>query len=518
MKKTCLLFFASFIIVTITRAQVGIGINPPDPSAMLHVQDTAKGLLIPRMTAAQRAAIQNPAEGLLVYQVSPDKSFWYFTDGQWKNLTANNNGGKHTLYLADGITNAQALAKIATDVGPNTQEVRIIRCTNLTSVDLSMITNLTEIYMSNNSVLQSVNFDNLQSVDAGVWIDQCPALTSLPLSHLQSIGVSIDGAYGLHITNTGLLAMNMNLVTRLEGSLTIRFNPALTTISFPLVTQFLATPSTGLPFVIQENGQLSSVLFPSLTKSKTILIDNNYNLATVNFSALISADGFSIDYAKLMTALSLPVLTKSGYMSIVSNDLLNTVSMPVLDSLNNGFTLTSNNVLPSISLPSLKSVYNLSITDNPLLTSFSAPLLNRQTYGFTVQNNNALTALSFPSLLSAVNVSIQTNPALISFSAPLMTNLSSNTSFTPVIISDNANLTSINIDALTTLSGYGFNAQGNKLASAQVNYLLHKFATITPALSSKTFSLYQTPSAPPTGQGITDKATLISHSNTVDTN
>ncbi|MEO8769902.1 MAG: hypothetical protein ABI402_07450, partial [Ferruginibacter sp.] len=479
MKKLTVLFLL-LLTLNKTGAQVGIGINPPDPSAMLHVQDTAKGLLVPRMTAAQRSAIQNPAEGLLVYQISPDKSFWYFTDGQWKNLTANNNGGKHTLYLADGITNAQAIAKIATDVGPNTQEVRIIRCTNLTSVDLSMITNLTEIYMSNNNVLQSVNFDNLQSVDAGIWIDQCPALTSLPLSHLQSIGVSIDATYGLHITYTGLPAINMNQVTRMEGSLTIEFNPALTTISFPLITLFQATPSLGLPFVIEGNGVLSNVSFPSLTRSAIILIESNYNFASVNFSALISADGFSIDYAKLMTSLSLPVLTKSGYMSIGSNDLLNTVSMPVLDSLNNGFSLTSNNVLPSISLPSLKSVYSLTITGNPLLTSFSVPLLNRQTYALTIQNNNALTALSFPSLLSAVDVSIKTNPALTSFSAPLMTSISSDISFTPIIISNNANLASINIDAVTTLYGYGFNAEGNKLASAQINYLLHKFATITP--------------------------------------
>ena len=65
------------------NAQIGIGINPPDPSAMLHVQDTAKGLLVPRMTAAQKAAINNPAEGLMVYQTNEVKGFWYFTGGNW---------------------------------------------------------------------------------------------------------------------------------------------------------------------------------------------------------------------------------------------------------------------------------------------------------------------------------------------------------------------------------------------------------------------------------------------------
>jgi hypothetical protein len=38
-----------------------------DNSAMLEVQSTSKGFLLPRMTAAQRLAITNPANGLMVY-------------------------------------------------------------------------------------------------------------------------------------------------------------------------------------------------------------------------------------------------------------------------------------------------------------------------------------------------------------------------------------------------------------------------------------------------------------------
>jgi hypothetical protein len=40
----------------------------PHPSAMLEVKDTARGILAPRMTRAQRIAIVSPANGLLVYQ------------------------------------------------------------------------------------------------------------------------------------------------------------------------------------------------------------------------------------------------------------------------------------------------------------------------------------------------------------------------------------------------------------------------------------------------------------------
>ena len=49
-------------------AQTGIGTTTPNASAKLEVSSTDKGLLIPRMTSAQRGFISLPANGLLVYQ------------------------------------------------------------------------------------------------------------------------------------------------------------------------------------------------------------------------------------------------------------------------------------------------------------------------------------------------------------------------------------------------------------------------------------------------------------------
>ncbi|MEZ5199037.1 MAG: hypothetical protein R2764_22440 [Bacteroidales bacterium] len=50
-------------------AQVALNPNgdPPDPSAMLDVNSNNKGVLIPRMTLAEMNAIENPAEGLMIY-------------------------------------------------------------------------------------------------------------------------------------------------------------------------------------------------------------------------------------------------------------------------------------------------------------------------------------------------------------------------------------------------------------------------------------------------------------------
>jgi hypothetical protein len=66
-----------------------------DASAMLDIKSSTKGLLIPRMTQAQRLAIANPANGLMVYQTDGQAGF-YFNFGSaaapsWLASGASNN-------------------------------------------------------------------------------------------------------------------------------------------------------------------------------------------------------------------------------------------------------------------------------------------------------------------------------------------------------------------------------------------------------------------------------------------
>lgn len=48
-------------------SQIGIGTQTPNPSAKLDIQSTDKGVLIPRMTTAERNTISLPAEGLIIF-------------------------------------------------------------------------------------------------------------------------------------------------------------------------------------------------------------------------------------------------------------------------------------------------------------------------------------------------------------------------------------------------------------------------------------------------------------------
>ncbi|MEM1323044.1 MAG: H-type lectin domain-containing protein [Bacteroidota bacterium] len=80
-----------FAIIGLPVAQAQLAINndgsPADPSAMLDVSSTDKGLLIPRLTTTQRNNISNPATGLMVYDLNQN-SFWYYNGTGWTRISA----------------------------------------------------------------------------------------------------------------------------------------------------------------------------------------------------------------------------------------------------------------------------------------------------------------------------------------------------------------------------------------------------------------------------------------------
>ena len=65
--KSLLYILLLIVLANSTYAQVGIGTTTPDTSASLDITSTSTGVLAPRLTAAQRDAIVNPAVGLIVW-------------------------------------------------------------------------------------------------------------------------------------------------------------------------------------------------------------------------------------------------------------------------------------------------------------------------------------------------------------------------------------------------------------------------------------------------------------------
>jgi len=75
-------------------AQVGIGVNTPDPSAQLDITSSSKGLLPPRVSltgTGDVTTIASPASGLLVYNTSATADvvpgYYYFNGSAWSRIS-----------------------------------------------------------------------------------------------------------------------------------------------------------------------------------------------------------------------------------------------------------------------------------------------------------------------------------------------------------------------------------------------------------------------------------------------
>lgn len=89
--KTILSLFFVLLIFSLGSAAQSLSINTDgstaDASAMLDIKSISKGLLIPRLTTAQRTVISNPAKGLLLYD-STLKLFYFYDGANWQQLVA----------------------------------------------------------------------------------------------------------------------------------------------------------------------------------------------------------------------------------------------------------------------------------------------------------------------------------------------------------------------------------------------------------------------------------------------
>ena len=81
-RKSCQLSLCALMLLASQAKAQNVAINEdgsnPQASAMLDVSSTTKGLLAPRMTKAQRNAINTPANGLLIFQTDDTSGFYYY--------------------------------------------------------------------------------------------------------------------------------------------------------------------------------------------------------------------------------------------------------------------------------------------------------------------------------------------------------------------------------------------------------------------------------------------------------
>ena len=76
---------ANLFRITASNDAVGIGNANVQPTALLEIASTTKGVLFPTMTTAQRDAIGSPANGLMIFNFSLSK-LQIYAAGSWQSL------------------------------------------------------------------------------------------------------------------------------------------------------------------------------------------------------------------------------------------------------------------------------------------------------------------------------------------------------------------------------------------------------------------------------------------------
>ena len=435
-----------------------------------------------------------------------------------------NNGGKNTVILTDTVSSAGAQKIIAEEVGPNTQVLRIINCTKLTSVTFSVITSLTELSISNNPLLTTVNLPNLKTCMGFFVLKNNSRLANLNVSNLEKIYSGnnqnlYDDFFAspfFEISNNGFTNLNFPLLNFIEVNCIITENRNLVSIAFPSLVTLKGYSSNsiyGLTYKHNLTGpMLTSISFPQIKYVYGSLnVNSAKKIALLSFPQLIKLDALNVYN---IDTLDLPNIV---FMSSLICGNLKYLFLPVLKEI--GILNLESSSLTSLNLPSLKSLESISLIRNSLLTSVNMPILDSiysisGTSYFRIENNDQLATLNLPSLRKInVKVSVTNNSILSSVDLPIMTSIENDFG-----LANNPLLTTLNMNNFTSFKGSKLSLNNNKFPTSKVNSLLGQLVALSPVLSQKTILLKQLPAAPPSGQGVADKSTLISNGNNVSTN
>ena len=104
----------------------------PSSSSMLDVKSTTKGMLIPRLTTAQRTAIVSPATSLLVFDTSLN-GFYYYNGTTWINLSSGSSSGLLWSYSSPNVYLTGASDKVG--IGTSTPAHKLSVSDNVTLTD-----------------------------------------------------------------------------------------------------------------------------------------------------------------------------------------------------------------------------------------------------------------------------------------------------------------------------------------------------------------------------------------------
>ncbi len=355
----------------------GVGISEvsiiPESSAILELRSTERGLLVPRMTTTEIAAIVSPAQGLMVYDINT-KSFWYYESG-WKAIASGDLGtgdqllgmnaaGTANEYKTINGTPNQILVNYApgsiTLLAP--QDIHSGAAPTFLGLTLSGLSADAGVYTSGTSALTStppssgtIGYWNrsiggtLSPTNAGDGITTSGNISTTGSGTLTSAGL-ITGAEGATISG-GIISLNNN--SNFGTNINTGASTGNIVIGNPLNTVRL--PAFNTPGIIHNDasGVLSSSLIVnedlsegSVTSTKildgTIVNADISNIAAIALSKLASGSDAQVIVGSLTGVPS--YVDMSGDVTIDNTGVTTIGSSKVINGMLAGDAVTTDKI------------------------------------------------------------------------------------------------------------------------------------------------------------------------------
>ena len=89
--------------ISYNSANVNIGTNQNNSSAVLNIQSNNKGIMLPKMRMSERDSISNPSTGLLIFQIDNNPGFYYYNGNSWQIIGGGTAFDPTLIYTTDGF-------------------------------------------------------------------------------------------------------------------------------------------------------------------------------------------------------------------------------------------------------------------------------------------------------------------------------------------------------------------------------------------------------------------------------
>lgn len=379
----------------------------------------------------------------------------------------------------------------------------------LTSLVMTSLQTCTLFAASFNTVLTSVSVPALTATSAGgFFFGDCPALQFLSAPSLTTVVGDFDGR-----NNGVMVSIAAPLLATVSGDIFCRFASSLSSTDF--------TDLTSVANINFESSGGFACSFPSLTTVSGSMEFTGSSISSLDANSLTSIGGeLNLASCGNLMTLSMTSLTTVGSDISIVSTALNSLDFPALTNAHGGFYATTNNSMTTLSAASLIKVdHDISTDNNALLNTINFPLL--QEFGVATNLdwvsslNPNLSTVDASSLAHATGgLDFDQQPLLTSLSFPALTLVDGDT----VFVQNDTSLVTLSMPNVifSNTTNFTYDATNCALDAASVNEILSR--CVASGMTTCTIDLSGGTSAAPSGQGVIDKAALITAGNSVTTN